>query len=888
MDIEPQRDVDPEDTQAWIESFAEVIRDSGEDRGRLLLSRLLEYGQRNGVVTPFTANTPYVNTIHADDQPVYPGDREIERRIKNQLRWNAMAMVVRANKHSGGIGGHISTYASLATLLEVGFHHFFRAHQPDRAGDFVYLQGHSAPGIYARAFLEGRLSETQLESFRRELAPEGGLSSYPHPWLMPAFWEFPTVSMGLSAISSIYQARFARYLHARGLADTSQSRIWAFLGDGEMDEPESMGAITLASRERLDNLIWVVNCNLQRLDGPVRGNGKIIQELEAAFRGAGWNVIKVVWGDDWDPLLARDESGLLQRRMGEVVDGEYQRYVVSSGEEIRRDFFGKYPEVLALVDGITDAKLARMRRGGHDPEKVYAAYRRATEYNGAPTVILAKTIKGYGLGAAGEGRNFSHQAKKLKGTDLRDFRDRLGIPISDRELEDVPFYRPADDTDEVEYLRERRAALGGSIPHRVVRSTPLAPLPATIFEEFREETTGREVATTQVFVGLLRRLMSDPTIGQLIVPIVPDEARTFGMDALFRKFGIYAHGGQRYQPVDSEIVAFYREVENGQLLEEGITEAGAMASFTAAGTAYAAHGVNTIPIFLFYSMFGFQRIGDLIWQNADARGKGFLVGATAGRTTLAGEGLQHQDGHSQLLASTVPTLRAYDPAYAYEISVIVEDGIRRMYVDREDVFYYLTVANEPYAQAAMPEGCAEGILRGLYKVRPAADPDAGPRLHIFGSGSILCEALRAQELLAARGVAADVWSVTSWNELRRDAVAVERWNMLHPIETPRVPYFRQVLDAEPWPIVAASDYMKTLPLALATWAPDGLHALGTDGFGRSETRESLRRFFEVDAESICVAALSELARREEIEPRRVQDAIEELGLDPGKPDPTTV
>ena len=888
MDIEPQRDVDPEDTQAWIESFAEVIRDSGEDRGRLLLSRLLEYGQRNGVVTPFTANTPYVNTIHADDQPVYPGDREIERRIKNQLRWNAMAMVVRANKHSGGIGGHISTYASLATLLEVGFHHFFRAHQPDRAGDFVYLQGHSAPGIYARAFLEGRLSETQLESFRRELAPEGGLSSYPHPWLMPAFWEFPTVSMGLSAISSIYQARFARYLHARGLADTSQSRIWAFLGDGEMDEPESMGAITLASRERLDNLIWVVNCNLQRLDGPVRGNGKIIQELEAAFRGAGWNVIKVVWGDDWDPLLARDESGLLQRRMGEVVDGEYQRYVVSSGEEIRRDFFGKYPEVLALVDGITDAKLARMRRGGHDPEKVYAAYRRATEYNGAPTVILAKTIKGYGLGAAGEGRNFSHQAKKLKGTDLRDFRDRLGIPISDRELEDVPFYRPADDTDEVEYLRERRAALGGSIPHRVVRSTPLAPLPATIFEEFREETTGREVATTQVFVGLLRRLMSDPTIGQLIVPIVPDEARTFGMDALFRKFGIYAHGGQRYQPVDSEIVAFYREVENGQLLEEGITEAGAMASFTAAGTAYAAHGVNTIPIFLFYSMFGFQRIGDLIWQNADARGKGFLVGATAGRTTLAGEGLQHQDGHSQLLASTVPTLRAYDPAYAYEISVIVEDGIRRMYVDREDVFYYLTVANEPYAQAAMPEGCAEGILRGLYKVRPAVDPDAGPRLHIFGSGSILCEALRAQELLAARGVAADVWSVTSWNELRRDAVAVERWNMLHPIETPRVPYFRQVLDAEPWPIVAASDYMKTLPLALATWAPDGLHALGTDGFGRSETRESLRRFFEVDAESICVAALSELARREEIEPRRVQDAIEELGLDPGKPDPTTV
>jgi pyruvate dehydrogenase E1 component len=887
MDIEPQRDLDPDDTQAWIESFAEVIRDSGEDRGRLLLSRLVEYGQRNGVVTPFTANTPYVNTIHADDQPVYPGDREIERRIKNQLRWNAMAMVVRANKHSGGIGGHISTYASLATLLEVGFHHFFRAHQPDRAGDFLYLQGHSAPGIYARAFLEGRLSETQLENFRRELAPEGGLSSYPHPWLMPAFWEFPTVSMGLSAISSIYQARFNRYLDARGLADTSSSRVWAFLGDGEMDEPESMGAITLASRERLDNLIWVVNCNLQRLDGPVRGNGKIIQELEAAFRGAGWNVVKVIWGDDWDPLLARDESGLLQRRMGEAVDGEYQRYVVSTGDEIRREFFGRYPEVLALVEGLTDAKLAKMRRGGHDPEKVFAAYRRAIEYNGAPTVVLAKTIKGYGLGAAGEGRNFSHQAKKLKGTDLRDFRDRLGIPISDRELDDVPFYRPPDDTDEIEYLRERRAALGGSVPHRVVRARPLDPLPPGIFDEFRDETTGREVATTQVLVGLLRRLMSDPTVGRLIVPIVPDEARTFGMDSLFRKFGIYANGGQRYQPVDSEIVAFYREVEDGQLLEEGITEAGAMASFIAAGTAYAAHGVNTIPFFLFYSMFGFQRIGDLIWQNADARGKGFLVGATAGRTTLAGEGLQHQDGHSQLLASTVPTARSYDPAYAYEIAVIVEDGIRRMYVDREDVFYYLTVANDPYVQAPMPEGSTEGILRGLHKVRPAPDPGIGPRLHLFGSGSILCEAVRAQELLAARGVAADVWSVTSWNELRRDAVAVERWNMLHPLETPRVPYFRQVLDAEPWPIVAASDYMKTLPLALASWAPDGLHALGTDGFGRSETRESLRRFFEVDAESICVAALSEIARREEIDPQRVQDAIAELGLDPGKPDPAT-
>ena len=885
MDIAPQHDVDPDDTQGWVDSFAGVIRERGEDRARLLLSRLVEYGQRNGVITPFTANTPYVNTIDAEDQPVYPGDREIERRIKNQLRWNAMAMVVRANKHSGGIGGHISTYASLATLLEVGFNHFFRAHGPDGAGDFVYFQGHSAPGVYARAFLEGRLAEGQLENFRRELAPGGGLSSYPHPWLMPTFWEFPTVSMGLSAISSIYQARFSRYLHARGLADTSRSRVWAFLGDGEMDEPESMGAITLASRERLDNLIWVVNCNLQRLDGPVRGNGKIIQELEAAFRGAGWNVVKVIWGDDWDPLLARDDAGLLVRRMGEVVDGQYQRYVISSGDEIRRDFFGKYPELLKLVEGLTDAKLSKMRRGGHDPEKVYAAYRRATEYNGAPTVVLAKTIKGYGLGAAGEGRNFSHQAKKLKGTDLRDFRDRLGIPIGDRDLEEVPFYRPPDDTAEVEYLRERRAALGGAVPHRVVRSSPLEPLPRAIFDEFREEASGREVATTQVLVGLLRRLMSDPTIGRLVVPIVPDEARTFGMDSLFRKFGIYSQQGQRYQPVDSDIVAFYREAEDGQLLEEGITEAGGMASFSAAGTAYAAHGVNTIPFFLFYSMFGFQRIGDLIWQHADARGKGFLIGATAGRTTLAGEGLQHQDGHSHVLASAVPTLKSYDPAYAYEIAAIVEDGIRRMYVEREDVFYYLTVANEAYPQAPMPDGSEEGILRGLHKVRTAPDPSIGPRLHLFGSGSILPEALRAQELLAARGVAAEVWSVTIYNELRRDAVAAERWNMLHPLESPRVPYVRAVLEPEPWPVIAASDYVKTLPLALTPWMPDGIHALGTDGFGRSETRESLRRFFEVDAESICVAALHELARREEIEPARVQDAIDELGIDPEKPDP---
>jgi pyruvate dehydrogenase E1 component len=885
MDLSPQVDTDPSETQTWLESFHDVVDGGGVSRARMLLARLIEHAQRHGVIMPFTANTPYVNTIPVEQQPLYPGDRDIERRIKSQIRWNAMAMVVRANKHSGGIGGHISTYASLSTLLEVGFNHFFRAHTEASPGDFVYLQGHSAPGVYARAFLEGRLSEAQLDNFRRELAPGGGLSSYPHPWLMPSFWEFPTVSMGLSAISSIYQARFNRYLHARGLCDTSASRVWAFLGDGEMDEPESMGALTLASRERLSNLIWVVNCNLQRLDGPVRGNGKIIQELEAAFRGAGWNVIKVIWGDDWDPLLARDEDGLLVRRMGEVVDGQYQKYTVESGSYIREHFFGAYPELLRLVGGMTDAKLSRLRRGGHDPEKVYAAYDAAVKYDTAPTVILAKTIKGYGLGAAAEGRNISHQAKKLKDKELRDLRDRLGIPIADAQLAEVPFYRPAEDTEEIAYLRERRAALGGSIPARLVRSKPLQPLPPNLFDEFRNATGEREVATTQVFVAMLRRLMSDPTIGRLIVPIVPDEARTFGMDSLFRKFGIYSQQGQRYEPVDSDIVAFYREVEDGQLLEEGITEAGAMASFTAAGTGYTTNGVNTIPVFLFYSMFGFQRIGDQIWAHADARGKGFLVGATAGRTTLAGEGLQHQDGHSHVVASTVPTIRAYDPAYAYELAVIVEDGIRRMYVDREDVFYYLTVMNEPYAQPPMPPGVEEGILRGLYKLRPAPDPEIGPRIHLFGSGAILPGVLRAQELLAGRGVAADVWSVTSYSELRRDAAAAERWNLLHPLESPRVSYLQRVLAHEPWPIIAATDYNKSLPGSIAGYVPDGLHALGTDGFGRSDSREALRRFYEVDAESVCVAALFELARREQIEASRVQDAIDELGIDPEKPDP---
>jgi len=878
---------DSEDIESWRSAFEAVVREQGRRHGQVLIERLSDLARSLGLVLPANLNTPYVNTIAAEVQPPYPGDREIERRIKNVMRWNAMAMVVHANKHYAGIGGHISTYASVATLLEVGFHHFFRAPHDAEAGDQIYFQGHASPGVYARAFLEGRLSEQQLHNFRRELAPDGGVSSYPHPWLMPDFWQFPTVSMGLSPISSIYQARFNRYLRARGHLAHDGGRVWAFLGDGEMDEPESLGAITLASREQLDNLIWVINCNLQRLDGPVRGNGKIIQELEAAFRGAGWNVLKVIWGDDWDALLARDRDGLLVQRMNEVNDGQYQKYTVESGAYIREHFFGVRPELLELVADFTDAKLRKLRRGGHDPEKVFAAYKAAVEHRGSPTVILAKTIKGYGLGEAGEGRNVTHQQKKLNEKELRLFRDRLGIPIREADLAETPFYRPPADSEEIEYLLERRRSLGGFVPQRHVHAVPLAPPSPSLFSEFLGGSDNREVATTMVLVRLLRHLMNDPQIGPLIVPIVPDEARTFGMDALFRKFGIYSSKGQQYEPVDSDVVAFYREATDGQLLEEGITEAGAMASFVAAGTAYATHGVNTIPFFVFYSMFGFQRIGDLIWLNADARGRGFLIGATAGRTTLAGEGLQHQDGHSQVLASTVPTVRAFDPAYAHEIAVIVEDGIRRMYVDGESVCYYLTVANEMYTHPAMPEGAREGILRGCYKLFPADEVPGWPRVHLFASGAIVREAQRAQDLLAQRRVSAHVWSVTSYTELRRDALAVQRWNMLHPLDEPRQSFLARTLAEEPFPIVAASDYMKIVADQIAPFTPAGLVALGTDGFGRSDERPALRRFFEIDAEAITVAALSVLAQRGEVEARDVAQAISELRIDAEKADPAT-
>ena len=884
MESSRERAAESAEVDAWLESLEGVTRERGPAAAARLLSRLIEHGQTLGVTVPGPLNTPYVNTIPVDRQPPYPGDRDIERRIKSLVRWNAMAMVVKANKQAAGIGGHISTYASAATLFEVGFHHFFRG-RDSGGGDQIFLQGHASPGVYARAYLEGRISAAQLHAFRRELSPGGGLSSYPHPWLMPDFWQFPTVSMGLSPLSAIYQARFNRYLHARGLADTSQCRVWAFLGDGEMDEPESLGAITLASRERLDNLVFVINCNLQRLDGPVRGNGKIIQELEAAFRGAGWNVIKVVWGDDWDPLLARDDEGLLVRRMTDALDGDYQKYTVESGDYIRKHFFGTDPKLLRMVEGLTDAKLRKMRRGGHDPEKVYAAYQAAVEHSGSPTVVLAKTVKGWGLGEVGEGRNVTHQQKKLSEKELRSFRDRFGIPIGDRELLETPFYRPAEDSEEIQYLLERRRALGGFVPQRLVHAPALPSVPDALFEEFYRSTEDREVATTMVLVRLLRHLMNDPDIGRAIVPIVPDEARTFGMDALFRRYGIYSSAGQRYEPADSDVVAFYREAEDGQLLEEGITEAGAMASFSAAGTAYATHGVATIPFFVFYSMFGFQRVGDLIWQNADLRGRGFLVGATAGRTTLSGEGLQHQDGHSHLLASTVPTVRAYDPAYAYEIATIVREGIRRMWVEHEDVVYYLTVQNEMYPMPGMPQGAEEGILRGLYRLEPADGPASWPRIHLFGSGSILREAQRARQLLAEREVAASLWSVTSYSELRREALEAERWNRLHPGEDPRMPYVSRELAAEPWPIVAATDYMKIVADQVARFVPSTFQALGTDGFGRSDERKALRRFFEVDAEAITVAALAELARGGKLDARRAAAAIREFAIDPETPDP---
>ncbi|GIW91068.1 MAG: pyruvate dehydrogenase E1 component [Pirellulaceae bacterium] len=883
-------DPDPAETQEWLEALDYVLQSKGPDRVKYLLTLLDQRARQAGVEDiPIAINTPYINTIPASKQPPYPGNREIERRIKSIVRWNAMAMVSRQNKLEEGIGGHISTFASAATLYEVAFNHFFRGRGPSGYdGDQIYFQGHASPGIYARAFLEGRLTEEHLKNFRHELRDAPGLSSYPHPWLMPDFWEFPTVSMGLGPIMAIYQARFNRYLQDRGIKKTDHQRVWAFLGDGECDEPETLGAITLAAREQLDNLVFVINCNLQRLDGPVRGNGKIIQELEALFRGAGWNVIKVIWGDDWDPLLEKDHTGLLVKRMEEVVDGQYQKYTCMPGSYIREHFFGKYPELLKLVANYSDEKLEKMRRGGHDPEKVYAAYKAAVECKGRPTVILAKTIKGYGLGEAGEGRNITHQQKKLNEQQLLEFRSRFGIPISDKEVADAPFYKPAADSVEMRYLRERREALGGFVPSRPT-THPRTEVPTLDeYAEFLEGSQGKELSTTMAVVRLLRKLCRDPKIGRYIVPIVPDESRTFGMEGMFREVGIYSHVGQLYEPVDSDQFMYYKEAKDGQILEEGITEAGAMSSFIAAGTAYATHGVNMIPFFIFYSMFGFQRVGDLIWAAGDIRAKGFLIGGTAGRTTLSGEGLQHQDGHSLLLASVYPTVRAYDPAFAYEYAIIVLDGLRRLYQEGETAMYYLTAENENYPMPAAPEGVQEGVIRGIYPFSTWHVEGSNLSVELFGSGAILRCVLEAQQLLAERfQVSSTVWSVTSYGQLRRDALAAERWNMLHPTEPPRQPYVQQVLAGHSGPFIAASDYVRAVPEQITRWIPGDYFVLGTDGFGRSENRTRLRRFFEVDAQCITIAALYRLSRLGRISPQMVADAIRQLDVDPEKVDPAT-
>ena len=880
------RDVDPAETTEWLESLDYILASKGPERARFLLATLEDKARRQGVDLSIAANTPYINTIPSNRQPLYPGNREIERRIKSIIRWNAMAMVLRANKYYSGLGGHISTFASSATLYEVAFNHFFRGRGPTGyEGDQIYFQGHASPGMYARAFLEGRLSEENLEHFRRELQPTRGLSSYPHPWLMPDFWQFPTVSMGLAPIMAIYQARFNRYLQDRGLKNTDGRHVWAFLGDGETDEPETLGAITLAAREKLDNLIFVVNCNLQRLDGPVRGNGKIIQELEAIFRGAGWNVIKVIWGDDWDPLLQRDKSGLLAKRMAEVVDGEYQKYVVSSGAYIRENFFGKYPELLDLVANYSDEKLEKLRRGGHDPEKVYAAYKAAVEHVGQPTVILAKTIKGYGTGEAGEGKNVAHNMKKIEDAPLKQFRTRFSIPLSDDDVVKMPFYRPPEDSVEMRYLRERREKLGGSLPCRPTVH-PKSEVPSlSDFKDILEKSKGREQSTTFEFVQILRKLVKDKRIGRNIVPIVPDESRTFGMEGMFRDIGIYAHAGQLYEPVDSDELMFYKEAKDGQILEEGINEAGSMSSFIAAGVSYSEHGINMIPFYIYYSMFGFQRIGDLIWAAADARAKGFLLGGTAGRTTLNGEGLQHQDGHSLLNAIAFPTVRAYDPAWGYEIAVIVLDGLKKMYVDGETALYYITVENEPYPMAGMPEGCEQGIIEGIYKFSTKSSPDAKHKVNLFGSGAILRCVLQAADILAERyGISSNVWSATSYTQLRRDAHACERWNMLHPTEPPRRPYIERVLEGESGVFVAASDYVKALPEQIARWVPGDYYVLGTDGMGRSEERHVLRRHFEVDAACVVIATLYRLSRTAGLDPAVVAQAIKDLGVDPEKID----
>lgn len=882
-------DLDPLETQEWKDALEAVIEREGPERAHFLIERLIDKARRSGAYLPYSANTAYLNTIAPQNEAKRPGDPALERRIKSLIRWNAMAMVVRANRKFDGLGGHIATFQSAATLYEVGFNHFFHAPTEDHGGDLLYIQGHSAPGIYARAFLEGRLTEEQLDGFRRE-ADGKGLSSYPHPWLMPDFWQFATVSMGLGPLMAIYQARFLKYLHRRGIADTSQRKVWAFLGDGETDEPESLGAISMAVREKLDNLIFVVNCNLQRLDGPVRGNGKIIQELERNFRGAGWNVIKVLWGANWDPLLAKDKDNILRRRMDEAVDGDYQAYAAeSTGSYVRQHFFGAYPELAEMVADMSDADLWRLKRGGHDPDKVYAAYAAAVAHKGQPTVILAKTIKGYGMGEAGEGQNITHQLKKMGEKALFGFRERFNIPISDEQLAEAAFYKPPEGSPLMEYLEERRGALGGSLPARRRQAPALETPDLSAFDILLKGSGEREQSTTMAVVRLLTVLTRDKKIGEHLVPIIADEARTFGMEGMFRQLAIYAPFGQKYRPMDADQLMYYREEEDGQILQEGITEAGAVSSWIAAGTSYSTNGVQMIPFFIFYSMFGFQRIGDFIWAAADMQARGFLVGATSGRTTLNGEGLQHEDGHSHLAAATVPNCVAYDPTFAFEVAVIFQDGMRRMFQEQENVFYYVTTLNENYVHPAMPEGIEDGIRKGMYLLRPSTRKARKKRVQLLGSGAILREVLAAADILEEQfSIAADVWSVTSFTELRRDGLRVERQNLLNPDTDDETSYVEAALAETSGPVIAATDYMRSFADQIRPFVPRHYSVLGTDGFGRSDTREELRNFFEVDRRWVALAALKALADEGTLSANQVKDARDKLGIDPQKPDPTTV
>ncbi len=881
-------ETDALETQEWVEALESVIRHNGQDRAAFLLSQLANTATKAGVRLPSAITTPYSNTIPVKDEAHLPGDQHLERKIRALIRWNAIAMVVRANDNDEGLGGHISSFSSSATLYEVGFNHFFKGDRGDASGDLIYFQGHISPGIYSRSYLEGRITEGQMDNFRREVGG-GGLSSYPHPWLMPDYWQFPTVSMGLGPITSIYQAHIMKYMNARDLAKRGDRKVWAFLGDGECDEPESLGAISLAGRERLDNLIFVINCNLQRLDGPVRGNGKIIQELEGVFRGAGWNVIKVIWGSGWDKLLEKDTTGLLQKRMDEVCDGELQNYKANGGAYTREHFFGKYPPLLELVKDMTDDEIFALQRGGHDSQKVFAAYNAAVNHKGQPTVILAQTVKGYGLGAGGESANIAHNVKKLGVEDLKAFRDRFEIPVSDEEIKNVPYFRPSPDAPEMKYLQERRAALGGYLPAREPDFEGMDVPSLDAFKALLKSSGEREISTTMSFVRYISTLAKDKKVGKQIVPIVPDEARTFGMEGMFRQLGIYSSAGQKYTPHDHDQIMYYKEDKKGQILEEGINEAGAMSAWIATATAYSTYRVPMIPFYIYYSMFGFQRIGDLAWLAGDSQARGFLIGATSGRTTLNGEGLQHQDGHSHLLANTIPNCRSYDPTYGFELAVIITDGLKRMYHDKENVFYYVTTMNENYVHPEMPVGVEEGIVKGIYKLREGKKNVKKNKVQLMGAGSILREVEAAAELLREDwGIESDVWSVTSVNELARDGQRTDRWNLLNPEETPRKSYLTQVLEATGGPYIISTDYMKSYSEQLRAYVPGSYTVLGTDGFGRSDTRSQLREFFEVNRYFVVVAALRALADEGNVEMSAVADAMKKYGIDSEKADPTTV